>query len=68
MHASGGEQANVDSEPAAAARIPSQDEPEMDPSDERTAHEHPPSDADEGDIVGVPPEPAEEPASTEDRN
>jgi hypothetical protein len=48
--------------------IPSRDDPEMDASDERTAHEHPPSDADEGDIVGVPPEPADEPASTEDRD
>jgi hypothetical protein len=47
--------------------IPSQDDPEMDPSDERTAREHPPSGADAGDIVGVPPEPATEPAPTEDR-
>jgi hypothetical protein len=39
----------------------------MDPSDERTAREHPPSGADAGDIVGVPPEPATEPAPTEDR-
>jgi hypothetical protein len=47
--------------------IPSKDDLEMDPTDERTAHEHPPSDADAGDIVGVPPDPAGEPASTEER-
>ncbi len=47
--------------------IPSEDDPEMDPSDERTAHEHPPSEADSIDVVGVPPDPAVDPRSTEGR-
>ena len=47
--------------------IPSEDDPEMDPSDERTAEEHPPSEADSRDVLAVPGEPAADRTPDDDR-